>query len=154
VPFSVELLSAVPDPAAAGVLLGAGVPAGWPDEELQGLLDEYEPTLPGFGPWVVIARAEQAVVGSAGFVGPPNDDGELELGYGVVEQSRNRGYATEAAAALVAWALAQPGVERVVARSEASNTASTRVLENLGMTRAGADGQLVRWVTPDPGAGA
>jgi RimJ/RimL family protein N-acetyltransferase len=138
----------LPDREAASTLLGAEVPAGWPDEELQGLLDLYEPSLPGFGPWVVIGREERAVVGSAGFVGRPNDDGELELGYGIVEQHRNRGYATEAAAALVAWALQQPGVECIVARSEVANDASTRVLEKVGLHRASTDGEIARWVSP------
>jgi RimJ/RimL family protein N-acetyltransferase len=101
-------------------VLGATVPDDWPDEELQGLLDVYEPrlrsdpSLLGLGPWIVIAAGE--VVGSAGFVGPPNERGELELGYGILEEHRNRGYATEAGGALVAWALARPGVERVIAR--------------------------------------
>jgi ribosomal-protein-alanine N-acetyltransferase len=144
----------LPNREAAGALLGAEVPAGWPDEELQGLLDVYEPSLLGFGPWVVIALAERAVVGSAGFVGPPGEDGEVELGYGIVEQHRNRGYATEAADALVAWALEQPGVERIVARSELGNLASTRVLEKIGLTRAGLDGQVALWVSPGRGAGA
>lgn len=102
----------------------------------------------------MIARAQRAVVGSAGFIGPPGEDGEVELGYGIVEERRNRGYATEAAAALVGWALEQPGVERVVARSEVSNDASTRVLEKIGLTRAGADEQVARWVSPGRGAGA
>jgi ribosomal-protein-alanine N-acetyltransferase len=144
----------LPDREAASTLLGAEVPAGWPDEELRGLLDLYEPSLVGFGPWVVIAREERAVVGSAGFVGRPNEDGEVELGYGIVEEHRNRGYATEAAGTLAAWALGQPGVERIVARSEIANDASTRVLEKIGLTRAGVEGTLARWVSPGRGGGA
>lgn len=144
-PFSAGLVNALPDREAAGELLRAEVPEGWPDEELQGLLDLREPSALGFGPWVVIAKAE--VVGSAGFVGPPNDEGELELGYGIVEEHRNHGYATEAAGALIGWALVQPEVECVVARSEPANEASTRVLEKIGMTRAGADEQVAHWVS-------
>ncbi len=102
----------------------------------------------------MIARDERKVVGSAGFLGRPNEHGEVELGYGIVEEHRDSGYATEAAAALVAWALEQPGVERIVARSELANDATTRVLEKLGLTRAGADEQVARWVSPGRGAGA
>jgi RimJ/RimL family protein N-acetyltransferase len=47
---------------------------------------------------------------------------------------------------VVAWALEQSGVERIVAGCDPDNAASIRVLEKLGFERAGtADGQL-RWV--------
>jgi ribosomal-protein-alanine N-acetyltransferase len=158
VPWPVELFEAFPSRESAGAVLGAAVPRGWPDEELQGLLEAYEPqlrrdrSLLGFGPWVVIAAG--AIVGSAGFVGRPNERGEVELGYGILEGHRNRGYATEAARALVAWALAQPNVERVVARSELSNAASNRVLEKLGLTRVRAEGGEARWINPARAGGA
>ena len=131
--------------------LGAAVPEGWPDEELQGLLELYagwlrdDPGVLGFGPWIAIDRAANAIVGGAGFVGRPRD-GQVELGYGIAAEARERGYATEAARGVVAWALEQPGVERVVAGCDLGNAPSIRVLEKLGFERAGtADGQL-RWV--------
>ena len=157
-PWPVELFEALPSRESAGAVLGAAVPEGWPDEELQGLLEVYEPrlrsdpSLLGFGPWVAIAAGE--VVGSAGFVGGPNERGEVELGYGILEGHRNRGYATEAARALVAWALAQPNVEQVVARSEPFNDASNRVLEKLGLTRVRAEGGEARWISPARAGGA
>jgi [ribosomal protein S5]-alanine N-acetyltransferase len=131
--------------------LGAAVPEGWPDEELQGLLDLYagwlrdDPGVLGYGPWIAVDRAATAIVGGAGFVGRPRE-GQVELGYGIAPESRGRGYATEAARGVVGWALAQPGVDRVVAGCDPGNVPSIRVLEKLGFERAGtADGQL-RWV--------
>ena len=131
--------------------LGADVPEGWPDEELQGLLDLYagwlrdHPGVLGYGPWIAVDRDERVVVGSAGFVGRPRD-GEVELGFGTVPEARGRGYATEAAAGLVEWALEQPGVERVVARCDPANAPSIRVLEKLGFERVGRESGLLRWV--------
>jgi RimJ/RimL family protein N-acetyltransferase len=46
-----------------------------------------------------------------------------------------QGYATEAAGAVVAWALAQPELHRVWAVCDVENAASARVLEKSGMTR-------------------
>jgi len=86
----------------------------------------------------LVARDEDSVVGSAGFMGKRPDNGEpIELGYGVHPDYRNRGYATEATRALVEWALAQPPVERVVAKCDPANAPSVRVLEKIGMTRGG-----------------
>jgi RimJ/RimL family protein N-acetyltransferase len=127
-------------------------PEAWPDDELRGLLELYlgwlrdDESVLGFGPWIVTTRDGSDVVGSAGFLGPPNDASEVELGYGIVEQHRGRGYATEATTALVAWALVQPGVDRVAARLSVDNEPSTRVLEKTGFARSGPAGELVRWV--------
>jgi 8-oxo-dGTP pyrophosphatase MutT (NUDIX family) len=84
----------------------------------------------GFGVWLVFRGDE--LVGDAGFHAPPAN-GEVELGYSTLPEHRGRGYATEAARALVEWALAQPGVERVVAEFEHDNPSSQRVLEKIGM---------------------
>ena len=81
---------------------------------------------------------------NAGFLGKPGADADIELGYGTEPAHRNRGYATEAAAALAAWGLAQPGVERVVSRCDRANAPSLRVLEKAGFVRRGeADGMLL-----------
>ncbi|MBA3401976.1 MAG: GNAT family N-acetyltransferase [Actinobacteria bacterium] len=65
---------------------------------------------------------------------------------------RRRGYATEAALALVDWALRQPGGSSVVAGCDNENVPSIRTLERIGFVCSGeSDGQL-RWrlETADP----
>ena len=42
-------------------------------------------------------------------------NGMAEIGYGILEEYRGQGYATEAVGAVVAWALKQTGVKRVEA---------------------------------------
>ena len=91
----------------------------------------------GSGPWIVIAAGE--VVGSAGSASGGRTSGRESSS--ATGSSRGTGTAAtqpRAARALVAWALAQPNVEQVVARSELSNDASNRVLEKLGLTRVRA----------------
>ena len=61
----------------------------------------------------------------------------MEIGYGIDEQYRCRGYATEAAQAMTAWALAQPGVRRVLAQTEPGNAISRRVLQKCGFVPCG-----------------
>jgi ribosomal-protein-alanine N-acetyltransferase len=90
----------------------------------------------------------RTAVGSAGFLGSPTSEGTVELGYGVHSEHRNNGYATEAARALVGWALAQDGVVRVTARCRPANLASIRVLRKAGLEQTGELDGLTRWTTP------
>jgi RimJ/RimL family protein N-acetyltransferase len=136
-------------------LLVAAVPDGWPDEELAGILPAYldrlaaDPGELGYGVWVVTTREPPVIVGSAGFLGPP-DGGAIELGYGIHPAYRNAGYATEAAGALVRWALGRDGVREVLAECEPRNAASIRVLEKVGMRRTGMRGDLIAWAASAP----
>jgi RimJ/RimL family protein N-acetyltransferase len=65
-------------------------------------------------------------------------DDEMEIGYRLKRAAWGRGLATEGAAALVADALADPTVPRVVGCALVTNAASCRVLEKVGLVRAGA----------------
>jgi ribosomal-protein-alanine N-acetyltransferase len=100
-------------------------------------------------PWAPrhIVRGATAL-GSIGFFGPPEPaaDGvpEVEVGYGLVEEARGWGFATEALTALLAETDAA-GV-RVRASVEPTNKASVRVLAKCGFTElrgATEDGELV-----------
>jgi [ribosomal protein S5]-alanine N-acetyltransferase len=150
-----ELVGALADREAAGRFLRAAIPVGWPDSEFSGLLKVYGPWIGedpdrlGLGPWLLVARDEGSVVGSAGFMGTLPQNEAIELGYGVHPDFRNRGYATEASRALIEWGLSQPSVERVVAKCDPNNSPSVRVLEKAGMTRRGKDltGMLL-WEAP------
>ncbi|HOW98796.1 MAG TPA: GNAT family N-acetyltransferase [Kiritimatiellia bacterium] len=67
----------------------------------------------------------------------------IEIGYVLGRAWWGRGYATEAARALTAWAMRQPSVYRVWATCDVDNKASARVLEKIGMTR---EGVLRKWI--------
>ncbi len=62
---------------------------------------------------------------------------KAELGYWVARDRWGRGYATEAARAVIAWAFDGLGLHRVEAHHMVRNPASGRVLEKAGMTREG-----------------
>ena len=86
-----------------------------------------------FGHRLVVERDTGTVVGGAGFFGPP-EDGEVEIGYGIVPSRQRRGYATEAVQAMVADILRTDGVHIVTANVDLDNPASIRVLQKSGMT--------------------
>ncbi len=105
----------------------------------------------GFG---IVHKASGTVIGSAGFKGPPDADGLVEIAYGVVPQHQGKGYATEAAQALVEFAFKTGQVERVRAHTLPQPNASTKVLTKCGFRHVGEvndpeDGSVWRWERPD-----
>ena len=70
-----------------------------------------------------------------------NDDGSVEIGYGITEENQGKGYATEAVEAVIVWALDQPGVRQVEAETERDNKKSQRVLEKCGFSPLGIMGE-------------
>ena len=68
-------------------------------------------------------------------------DGAVEIGYGISEEYRGKGYAAEAVEAAVNWAMKQPAVARVEAETEPDNRASQRVLEKCGFLPSGTMGE-------------
>ncbi|MEV0201151.1 GNAT family N-acetyltransferase [Nonomuraea sp. NPDC050691] len=101
------------------------------DHVIAGLFAEHPAWLGAHGHRQVVERDSGLVVGSIGMFWPPSD-GALEIGYGIVESRRGRGYAPEAVRALTAFAFTAPGVQSVHATVEPSNPPSIRVLEKAG----------------------
>ncbi|MFR9189440.1 MAG: GNAT family N-acetyltransferase [Anaerotruncus massiliensis (ex Togo et al. 2019)] len=86
-----------------------------------------------------------------GLQGAARRTGTVELGYGLGEAHRGRGYMTEAAEALCGWALSRPGVNRVTAETEPDNAASQRVLGRCGFSRFRELPGSVWWELPGGG---
>lgn len=157
--LATERLELTPLPAAAAAalpegrdeaarILGATLAAGWPLPDLVGVLHrQVGPSSDAerFGIWALIERDSGTVVGDVGFHGPPDEAGTVEIGYSIVPERRQRGYATEGARALVEWALSQATVQVVVAGCDRDNIPSIRTLERLGFTQAGEQGRELRW---------
>ena len=100
-------------------------------------------THPGQWEWYaiwVIELKDGTYVGDLCFKGL-SEAGVTEIGYGIAEDHQGHGYATEAVSALTDWALRQSGVTCVTAETEASNTASQRVLNKAGFTPTGIVGK-------------
>jgi RimJ/RimL family protein N-acetyltransferase len=108
---------------------------------------EADPWIHGF---TISRRDDSARVGECGFKGPPDAEGMVEIAYGIDPEQQGRGYATEAAATLVAYAFSQPAVRLVRAHTLPEVSASTRVLTKCGFKHIGEvvdpeDGLVWRW---------
>ena len=88
----------------------------------------------GYGLWAVIEKPGGRLLGYCGLTTYEIDGrSEVEVGYRLDPAAWGRGYATEAAGACIAYAFEHLGVERVIAITEAANTASIRVAEKNGL---------------------
>jgi ribosomal-protein-alanine N-acetyltransferase len=93
---------------------------------------------------------KNAVIGSCGFKGPPDSDGMVELGYEVIEQYRNRGYAREITHILINLAFKDDSVKKVRAHTLATSNPSASLLEKCGFKKIDEvqdeeDGPMWRW---------
>ncbi len=105
-------------------------------------------------PWThgfsLVHRESDTVVGKVGFKGPPGADGVVEIAYGVSPDHQGKGYATEAAEALTAYAFSSGQVRVVRAHTLPESNASGRVLTKCGFRHIGEvidpeDGLVWRW---------
>ena len=77
------------------------------------------------------------IVGHAGFHGPPDESGMVEIGYTIEPEFRRRGYARATTAALIAYAANEPAVTRVRASISPDNAASFATIRPFGFVQVG-----------------
>jgi ribosomal-protein-alanine N-acetyltransferase len=132
----------------AAELLGASIPADWPDRHDERFLRLRLGQLRAHGDlqeWSVrgvVLADEGALVGHIGFHGPPGvnalrrPDG-VEVGYSIFPPYRRRGIATEALRSLIGWTRDERGIRAFVASVSPQNEASLGVVANLGFEHVG-----------------
>ena len=137
-----------------GVRAGAGLREFFVSDDVSPRWLERLRTAAAPDPWVfgfaVIHREDQCVIGGASFKGPPDDDGVVEIAYGIVPAYEGQGYATEAASALVTLAVERVDVRMIRAHTMPDGSASMRVLVKTGFQLVGdvvdeEDGAVCRW---------
>jgi RimJ/RimL family protein N-acetyltransferase len=115
----------------------------------------------GADPWTlgfaVLNPAIGQVIGTAGFKGPPDAEGMVEVAYGIVPAWQGKGYATAALGKLIAFASGDNRVRVLRAHTLPETNASTRVLVKNGFTKLGEvmdpeDGRVWRWERTKPTA--
>jgi len=126
--------------------LSASLPVDWPDADVEPFLRLRVGQMlgePESQRWLVralVRRRDGVMVGHAGFHGPPGSHelapGTAELGYTVFPSYRGRGYATEAAVALMEWAEGE-GARRFVASVAPGNEPSLAIVRKLGFVQTG-----------------
>lgn len=96
-----------------------------------------EPGCAGWLTQIVVAEPEGPVVGYAGFHGPPDEAGMVELGYSVVPAYRRQGYATAMLTALLHRAVVEARVRTARVTISPDNSASLATISGFGFVEVG-----------------
>lgn len=120
-----------------GSLLRVRVPAEWPSPDWDGnvfaiIERQYaeHPNTYGWHRYVILPGEDPVLIGVLGAF--PKTDGEAEIGYGILQNWRGRGYASEGVQALIRL-LFEQSLESVMAHTTRENQESIRVMEKCGL---------------------
>lgn len=140
----------VGDRPKAERVLGVRVSPGWEtgrERFMRGRLQQIwrdRSSQEWIGRAMVLREPDPLMIGDAGFHGPPDPGGTVEVGYGMLPEYWGRGFGTEAARALIHWAHAARGIRRFRASVSPANLPSLRIVAKLGFVRTG-----VQWDEED-----
>jgi [ribosomal protein S5]-alanine N-acetyltransferase len=136
-------------------ILHVSVPDSWPNfpeafslPASESRESEQPPT--DWHGYFFIHPKDRVLVGNGGFKGKPDDSGTIEIGYEIASEHWNRGFATEAAQAMIDYAFAHKEVRAVIAHTLAEINASNSVLQKVGMKFIAEvddpeEGKIWRW---------
>ena len=99
--------------------------------ELEMLISHYT-RKPGLGIWATILKDTDSFVGASGLVYYDNTP-EIEIGYRLLKEHWNKGYATEASFGLLEYGFKTLGLDKLVSSAHVDNFASRRVMEKIGV---------------------
>lgn len=127
-------------------MLGVAVPVAWPpayhDAGVRGWFRAQIEGNPDVTRWLaryVVATIDgtPTLVGTAGYKGPPDADGGVEIGYSIVDAYHRRGIGLATVRQLVDDAFADPRVRSVTAETPMTFAASRGLLERSGFMLTG-----------------
>jgi [ribosomal protein S5]-alanine N-acetyltransferase len=90
----------------------------------------------GYALFIIVMKDGDEFIGSGGVV-PVKDTPDVEIAYHFLPSSWGKGYATEAARAILAFGFENARLEEIIGLVYPDNVASWRVLEKVGMRFVG-----------------
>lgn len=143
---SVRILEDAPGP---GDHWADGFPTEDDQDGVRGIVKNAEdggPDLAPFGSYRIDVACDETAIGTIGFYGPPDAEGRVTVGYGLVPHSWGNGYGSEALAGLVRFCRDHPGVRTMLADTHHDNRASQHVLTKNGFVLTRQDPELLYYV--------
>ena len=121
----------------------------WPDEDVIDTLPRIVNNLSkvasptGFESWMIVRRDTHEIIGDAGFKGFSYVEKSIDLGYGIIKEERRKGFAEEAARALIEWAFTNEILKTITACCAADNVSSVGLLQKLGFIETEQDNGMI-----------
>ncbi|MDJ0800081.1 MAG: GNAT family N-acetyltransferase [Calothrix sp. MO_167.B12] len=101
-------------------------------EHIKSIMDSYQEN--GFGLWATIDKSQSLLIGRCGLITQQVDgQKEVEIGYLLAQEYWGCGLATEAADAILNYALTELGLHRLISLIDPRNVASQKVALKNGM---------------------
>lgn len=95
----------------------------------------HDPEGQGWYGWALLAnggeRQPPRIIGIAALIGRPDDDGDVEIAFGLLPEFRGRGYGAETVRTLSAWAF-ENGAKRVISHLDAEDHTAQHTLAKIG----------------------
>jgi RimJ/RimL family protein N-acetyltransferase len=85
----------------------------------------------------IVLKDSKEVIGSTSFHGVPDENGMMEIGIGIEEPFRGKGYAREALRGMWNWVCGEPGVKILRYTVSPSNAPSIAIIEGFGFAYLG-----------------
>ena len=123
----------------------------WPRQDTFDIMNYIKDTMPkndeasGFDVWIIVNKNDMRIIGDAGFKGEPDENGNVEIGFGLIDEEQRKGYGFEVASSLINWALQQKNVKVVKADCLIGNVGSIKVLERCGLHEIHRDHDYIYW---------
>ncbi len=95
--------------------------------------------------WTAISKVDNKMIGDLCIVGEPNENGEIEIGYGTYDEFQNKGFMTEIVSGIIIWAKTQKKVKSIIASTNKNNAASFKVLEKNNFIKIDETETLFKW---------
>lgn len=151
IPFTIEIIQSAMDQDGRRLAEMGIIPTDeWPEADLLEALPYFNQQLlehgvTGYNSWLILDRWKSAIIGSIGFINEPDENGCVEIGFGIIPGKRRNGYCEEAARALIEWAAAQNNVRMITAQCNLDNVPSIKLLTKMGFQMTACDQSLISW---------
>jgi RimJ/RimL family protein N-acetyltransferase len=149
IPINLEIMNALSE-GVPKQLSGYEYNEEWPEDDLKEAFPVFEELVKkngkdGFNLWLVIEKESNLIIGSAGYIGRPDNEGNVETGFGIIPGRRRKGFCYESVKALLKWGLSHNDVNGIIARCDKSNIASRKTILKLGFKYLAEEDGLLVW---------
>ncbi|MBK8522376.1 MAG: GNAT family N-acetyltransferase [Chitinophagaceae bacterium] len=152
IPFTTQICKNVLDNDFSDLItLNLKKGKSWPDADVLDTLPRVINNLnkvgypTGYESWMIIKKDTLEIIGDVGFKGINMDEENIDLGYGIIEEERRKGYAAEAVKEIISWAFLNNNIREITANCLTENTNSMKLLLKFNFTQKRIAGNTIYW---------